>query len=435
MPHDTRDEVVDFINYWNQRTEMAVKLLVLWLGMSLSKFYNWRTRYGKVNEHNAQVPRDAWLLDWEKLAILDFERRHPIEGYRRLTFMMLDEDVVAAAPSTVYRLLKGAGRLNRWNKTTTKKGTGFQQPDQAHKHWHLDISYVNIAGTFYYLISVLDGYSRSIVHWDIRENMKEFDVEIVLQAAREKFPAAHPRIITDNGSQFIARDFKEFIRLAGMTHVRTSPYYPQSNGKLERWHGTVKTECIRPGAPLTLKDAKRLVARFVDHYNTRRLHSAIGYVAPADKLLGLENVIHEERDRKLEEAREQRRIRRQEARSQHGARCRPSSPWIDFRELRRQVSIQSVLERLGHWQSLKGHRPQLRGPCPLHDRPDARHRTFSVNTQNNVYQCFHRECRSRGNVIALWAATQRLPYQQAALHLAETFNVAIQTGTAEKTEP
>jgi transposase InsO family protein len=93
--------------------------------------------------------------------------------------------------------------------------------------WHVDISYVNVCGTFYYLISILDGCSRFLVHWELRERMTEQDVEIVSQRAREAFPDATPRVITDNNPQFIARDFKEFIRLCGMTHVKTSPYYPQ----------------------------------------------------------------------------------------------------------------------------------------------------------------------------------------------------------------
>ena len=123
-------------------------------------------------------------------------------------------------------------------------------------------------------------------------------------------PTKRPRIISDNGSQFMAKDFKEFIRLCGMTHVRTSPYYPQSNGKLERWHGTLKGECLRPGTPLSLEDARRLVSQFVEHYNQVRLHSAIGYVAPADKLAGREQAIFAARDRKLAAARERRATRR-----------------------------------------------------------------------------------------------------------------------------
>jgi transposase InsO family protein len=142
--------------------------------------------------------------------------------------------------------------------------------------------------------------------------MTEADIESILQSAKEKYPDAKPRIISDNGPQFIARDFKEFIRISGMTHVRTSPYYPQSNGKLERWHQSIKRECIRPGTPLTPDDARRLIASYVDHYNRVRLHSAIGFVTPNDMLAGRQAEIHGARDRKLEEARRQRQLRRQQ---------------------------------------------------------------------------------------------------------------------------
>ena len=99
-----------------------------------------------------------------------------------------------------------------------------------------------------------------------------------------------------------------------MSHVRTSPYYPQSNGKIERWHRILKEDCLRPGTPLTLEDARRIVGKFVEHYNTVRLHSALGYITPKDKLAGTEKAIFDARDRKLEEARERRKHRRQQAR-------------------------------------------------------------------------------------------------------------------------
>jgi putative transposase len=283
---------------------------IFWIGISKSKFYDWRSRYGMANEHNGRIPRDFWLEEWEKKAIIRYYHEHSDEGYRRLTFMMLDQDVVAASPATIWRVLNKEGLLRRWKSTPTKKGTGFQQPLRPHQHWHIDVSHINISGTFYYLCSVLDGCSRYIMHWDIRESMKVADVEIILQRAKEKVPDARPRIISDNGPQFIAKDFKEFIRVSGMTHVRTAPYYPQSNGKIERWHGTLKRECIRPSTPLSLDDARRIVAGYVGHYNNARLHSAIGYVTPKDKLEGRDKEIFVRRDRKLESAREQRRLRR-----------------------------------------------------------------------------------------------------------------------------
>jgi len=138
----------------------------------------------------------------------------------------------------------------------------------------------------YYLSSVLDGATRFMIHWELRECMKERDVETVLQRAREKYPDAFPRIISDNGPQFIAKGFKEFIRMSGMTHVRTSPYYPQSNGKLERWHQTLKVTTIRHGAPATLDEARRLMEGFVKYFNHERLHSTIGFITPAPMLAG-----------------------------------------------------------------------------------------------------------------------------------------------------
>ena len=307
---------MDFVNDWSEKTEIPLKSFIAWLGIGKSKFYTWRDRYGKVNEHNGKIPRDFWLEDWEKQAILDYEAQHSNEGYRRLTFMMMDADIVSVSPSSVRRVLSAAGRMDKWNKKPSKKGTGFVQPLKPHEHWHIDVSYINICGTFYYLCSILDGCSRYIVDWEIGEKMTETDIEILLQRAREKYPNARPRIISDNGPQFIAKGFKEFIRICGMTHVRTSPYYPQSNGKIERWHGSLKSECIRPGTPLSLEDARRMTGQYIERYNNQRLHSAIGYVTPKDKLQGREQQIFQERDRKLQEAREQRKARRQAAREQ-----------------------------------------------------------------------------------------------------------------------
>ena len=244
-------------------------------------------RYGCVNEHNGWVPRDFWLEGWEKQAIIDFHLKHPLEGYRRLTYMMLDADVVAVSPASVWRVLKQAGLLSRWKAKPSRKGSGFEQPLQPHQHWHIDVSYINICGTFYYLCSILDGFSRFIVHWDLRKSMREADIEVILERAKERYPGAKPRIISDNGPQFIARDFKEFIRFSGMTHVRTSPYYPQSNGKIERWHQSLKSECLRPRTPLSLEDAQRLVRAYVEHYNHIRLNSAVGYITPQDMLAEL----------------------------------------------------------------------------------------------------------------------------------------------------
>lgn len=106
--------------------------------------------------------------------------------------------------------------------------------------------------------------------------------------------------------------FKEFIRIAQLTHVRTSPHYPESNGKIERWHGTLKRDCLRVKTPLDIDQAKTTTAQFIEHYNTVRLHSAIGYVTPKDRLENKHEEIFTIRDQKLEAAREKRRMKRQQ---------------------------------------------------------------------------------------------------------------------------
>ena len=134
--------------------------------------------------------------------------------------------------------------------------------------------------------------------------MKETDIEIIIQRVRELFPGEIPRIISDNGPQFIAKEFKVFIQFCGMTHVRTSPYYPQSNGKLERYHRSIKSEAIRPNPPDSEQQAHDIVETYVEYYNHKRLHSAIGYIAPIHQLMGKEKPIFDQRRLKLGEAKQ-----------------------------------------------------------------------------------------------------------------------------------
>ena len=302
-----RDAIVLFVLHYAGLTGLTMVWLLKRIGIGRDRFSDWRARRGQANRHNAPIPREHWLEPWERHAIVRYFHEHPGEGYRRLTWMMVDEDIVAASPSSVYRVLKNEGLLDRRWAEPSKKGTGFEQPAKPHEHWHSDISYLNIGGTTYFFLGLIDGASRYLVHWEIRTAMTTDDVQLVIQRAREKFPDARPRIISDNGSQYLAREFKEFIRTAAMTHVKTSPYYPQSNGKIERFHGSLKRECIRTKTPVSLDDARAVVGRYVEHYNHHRLHSAIGYVAPSNKLYGRDAAIWDERKSKLHQA----RLRRQ----------------------------------------------------------------------------------------------------------------------------
>jgi putative transposase len=239
-----------------EKTEIDAGRFIDWLGVRASKFYDWRERYGRVNEHNGWVPRDFWLAPWEKQAIIGFHREHPLEGYRRLTFMMLDADVVAVSPSSVWRVLQQAGLLSRWKGKPSRKGSGFEQPPHAHQHWHIDVSYINVSGTFYYLCSVLDGYSRAIVHWDLRESMTEAEIEVLLQRAREKYPEAKPRIMSGNSFCTPARNRASAIDLPTLqTHSGSQVWpVPDINITWQRPHGKRRpllygvVPCSHPGS-------------------------------------------------------------------------------------------------------------------------------------------------------------------------------------------
>lgn len=292
------------------RSEIKLKPLLRMVGISKGKYFHWKKRLGKENQHNFALPKSNWLLPFEREAIINYAKNHYAEndyylrdGYRRLTYRMLDEDVVAVSPSSVYRILKSEGLLNQWNTLkSSSKGNGFSQPDGPHKHWHIDIKYINFHGTFLFLVSVMDGYSRYIVHHEVRANMSQYDVQITVQGGKEKYPDERPRIISDNGGQFISKDFQQFIKFLGLTHVKTSIAYPQANGKLERFHRSIGIECLHTNSFITIEDAREIIAKYIDYYNRVRLHSSLFYLTPEDFLLGREKERITQRESKLQQA-------------------------------------------------------------------------------------------------------------------------------------
>ena len=145
------------------RLPVGLETLKSKLGLSPRKSHDWRERYGRANEHKALVQRDHCITPHERKDIINFAGEYPLEGYRHLTFMMLDRDLVAVSSSTTCRVLKDAGLLQPWNTKPTKKGTACVKPIEPHDHWQVDFSYINIAGTFYGLCSVLDGCSRAML--------------------------------------------------------------------------------------------------------------------------------------------------------------------------------------------------------------------------------------------------------------------------------
>ena len=234
-------------------------------GIHRSKFTSWEKRFGLLNQNNSKVPKQNQITPQEYAAIVKYAKK-------------------SESISTIY------------------SKNGYKQPTAPHKEWHMDIKYIRFYGSFLFFIGVLDGFSRYIVHHNVRVTMTEFDVEITLQEALEKYPGVHPKVISDNGQQFISKDFGNFIRESGLSHVRISPYYPQSNGKLERFHRSLEEECLKGKALLEIEDARKIIADYVNFYNEKRLHQSLHYLTPKDVLEGKTEQRLKEREEKLEQA-------------------------------------------------------------------------------------------------------------------------------------
>jgi transposase InsO family protein len=243
------------------------------------------------------------ILEEEKEAVIRYALEHPKDGYRRLCWQMMDEDVAYMSPSSVYRVLDDADLLYRW-KRSRRSGEKPPEPAGPNERWHVDLMYLRIRDTWYFLVTVLDAYSRYVVHWKLLSSMRAADVRLVVQEALE-LTGATPEIVSDNGSQFTSREFKHMVRLFELEHIRIRTYHPESNGRLERFHRTTR-EALNDVELETLGRARVLIGRWVEHYNEGRLHAALEYLPPAEYYRGDPEARIAKRREKLERARARR---------------------------------------------------------------------------------------------------------------------------------
>lgn len=303
VPLAIRDDVVSFVRRMHQECGASICQLCSYIEITPQRFADWQKRVGTENRHNCRIPRKNQVLPEERRQIVSFYQEHREDGYRRCAYMMMDQNLVAVSPSTFYNVLREADALRKFpGYANPNRGKGFHQPLKAHDHWHIDFTYIHVGDTLCFLVTVIDGWSRCILASYLSEKIDSASAQIAIEMAHEKYPEARPRIISDNGKQFTGKEFVTLLGIHGFTYARTSPYYPQSNGKIERWHKSLKLECVRCKAMATFEHAAEIIAAYVAHYNFVRLHSAIGFIAPMSMLNGERNKIFEERKRKLEEA-------------------------------------------------------------------------------------------------------------------------------------
>jgi len=278
------------------------------LGLARTVFYAWQARAtaDALADRSPRAPRTAQLLPEERAAIVCYAEAHPGEGYRRLAWQMVDAQVVAASPSAVYDVLKAAGRLYR---PAPEAGSGRKPPaaTRPDQRWHVDVLYLWVLGRWYFLVTVIDAYSRYIVQWELCWTLTGDAMALVLQAAIDKTPGATPEVVSDNGPEFINRDFVTVLKAQGLKQIRTRFYHPESNGVLERYHRTFRDEGWGQAQPADYPAAQALIRDWVTTYNTTRLHSALNYLPPADYYRGNPEVPLAGRRARLAAARQRRR--------------------------------------------------------------------------------------------------------------------------------
>jgi hypothetical protein len=310
MSLERRQTIQAEIKRLEGKTGLPLKTLLAFGGIPMRTWEEWQSRQGIETKHNNNIPKSYYLTPEETESIAQYcaaNSEGGLKGYRVLCYEMIDKDVAFVAPGSVYNVLKARNLFQKWVIDTENGNTGkhgFDQPKAVHEQWHIDFSYIKVCGVFYYFIGILDGYSRRMLHWKLCLTMEGINAELLVAETKQMYPEAkNPRLISDNGSQFTSKDFEELLVYLEIGHTCTSPSHPQSNGKLERFHRTWKTENVRRDAFLGYDDAIKQIGAWIDYYNSVRLHSAIWYLTPDDIFFGRKETRLAERNEKLYNAR------------------------------------------------------------------------------------------------------------------------------------
>jgi len=301
-------EALALVERTRRRTGWTLRRILRRLGLPKQRYHDWkkRARADRLEVLVRGARSSVYeILPEEREAIVAYALAHPRDGYRRLAWMMVDEDVAYVSPTSVYRILDDADALYRW-KRSSRSGTPPPEPGAPNERWHTDLMYLRVGDTWYFLVTVLDAYSRYVVHWDLLTNMTAAEVRLVVQDALNK-TGAKPEVVTDNGSQFTATDFKKLVREFKLEHIRIRTYHPESNGKVERFHRSAR-EALDEVELANLGRAREIIGRWVAYYNGERLHASLDYLPPAEYWEGDPEARKQERREKLECGRRRREM-------------------------------------------------------------------------------------------------------------------------------
>lgn len=305
--------LLETVHQAQERTGQPVAQILAHLGLPSATYYRWQARREEdCLADQVVVPRRQALFPTleEVAAMCDFALAHPKMGYKRLAWQMVDEDVAYLRPYQVYGILKEHDLLCRRGAPNSDALKRPPEPDHPDQVWHIDLMYMYIPPRWYYLVDILDGYSRFLVHWSLNLTMLADTVTLTVQEALDRLPErrpGEPKLVHDHGGQFLSAEWRAFIAGAGVTDIKTRVAHPESNGRLERLHRTHREEGLTEEALDTYYRALDAMASWSDYYNYQRPHSALKYLCPVDYYRGDPEARLAERERKLVQAAEARK--------------------------------------------------------------------------------------------------------------------------------
>lgn len=265
------------------------------LDVPRSSFYRWYRAYLEGGydglENQSSSPRRFWnrIPDWERERVVESALADPELTPRELAWQITDTEGTFISESSVYRILKGYDLITSPAYVVLSAAEKFHHPTRRiHELWQTDFTYLRVTGWgWYYLSTILDDYSRYIISWKLFTGMAAEDVKELLDQAIEKTGITHaavrhrPRLLSDNGSCYISEELRKYLEEKGMGHTRGKPYHPQTQGKIERYHRTLKNVVTLRNYYLP-DELEREIEQFVDYYNNRRVHESLQNLTPAD---------------------------------------------------------------------------------------------------------------------------------------------------------
>lgn len=304
-----------------EQSHLPAKQTLDRLGIPRTTFYRWYDRYlaGGVErlEDRSPKPSRVWnrIPDDVRGQIVDLALEEPELSPRELAVRFTDTRGYFVSEASVYRLLKAHDLITSPAFVVIKAADEFTDKTTAiNQMWQTDFTYIKVLGWgWMYLSTILDDYSRYVVAWKLCTTMRASDVTDTLELALEasgcdQVAVRHrPRLLSDNGASYVAADLADWLSDNGMGHVRGAPYHPQTQGKIERWHQTLKNRILLENYFLP-GDLEASIEHFVKHYNHHRYHESIGNLTPADVYTGRGQTILLERERIKRTTIEQRRL-------------------------------------------------------------------------------------------------------------------------------